>query len=254
MFGLVARLGGSHSAYANISSAFETPTATELGNRPTGAGGINRDLKPQRSTTYEIGFKGVGAVGLQYNAAIFATNVRDELIPFDIPASNGRRFFRNAGHTSRRGMELGLGLATRHVDLGGAYTFANYRFVDFTVDTAHYGGNRIPGIPRQTLQASASLRVPFATVVTEATLADRMFVDDANSERAPGYALLNARLATSALLRGSGAEVVIGVQNLLNTRYISSVSVNASGGKFYEPGSQRAVYVGVTLSGAVSTR
>ena len=46
MVGILARLSESHSAYANISSAFETPTATELGNQPSGAAGINRDLKP----------------------------------------------------------------------------------------------------------------------------------------------------------------------------------------------------------------
>jgi iron complex outermembrane receptor protein len=250
MVGVLARLSESHSAYANISSAFETPTATELGNQPSGAGGINRDLKPQRSTTYEVGVKGVEESGLQYNAALFATGVHDELIPFDIPASGGRRYFRNAGRTSRRGVELGLGVAIRQLELGGAYTYANYRFVDFTVDTSHYAGNRIPGIPRQTLQATASLHGSIATLVTEATLADRMFVNDANSESPPGYAIFNARIVSSALWSGSGAELTLGAQNLFNTRYISSVSVNAAGGKFYEPGSQRSIYVGLSLLAA----
>jgi iron complex outermembrane recepter protein len=251
MVGILARLSESHSAYANISSAFETPTATELGNQPSGAGGINRDLKPQRSTTYEAGVKGVGNNGLQYNAALFATGVHDELIPFDIPASGGRRYFRNAGRTSRRGVELGLGIAIRQLELGGAYTYANYRFVDFTVDTAHYAGNRIPGIPRQTLQASAALHGSLATLVTEATLADRMFVNDANSESSPGYAIFNARVVSSALWSGSGAELTFGAQNVFDTKYISSVSVNAAAGKFYEPGSRRSVYIGVSLLASV---
>src|SRR6267378_5043713 len=250
MVGILARLSESHSAYANLSSAFETPTATELGNQPNGAAGINRDLKPQRSTTYEVGVKGVGESGLQYNAALFATGVRDELIPFDIPASGGRRYFRNAGRTSGRGVELGLGVAIRQLELGGAYTYANYRFVDFTVDTSHYAGNRIPGIPRQTFQASAALHSSIATVVTGGTLADRMFVNDANSESSPGYAIFNARIVSSALWNGSGAELTLGAQNLFNTRYISSVSVNAAGGKFYEPGSQRSIYVGLSLLAA----
>lgn len=250
MVGILARLSTSHSAYANVSSAFETPTATELGNQPSGAGGINRDLKPQRSTTYEAGVKGVGASGLQYNASVFATGVHDELIPFDIPASGGRRYFRNAGRTSRRGAELGIGVAVRALELGGAYTYANYRFKDFTVDTAHYAGNRIPGIPPQTLQVSATLRSALIAFVTEATFADKMAVNDANSESSPGYALLNARILTSAALGRSGAELTFGAQNLFNTRYMSSVSVNAAGGKFYEPGSQRSVYVGLTLLAA----
>ena len=250
MVGILARLSESHSAYANLSSAFETPTATELGNQASGAGGINRDLKPQRSTTYEVGVKGVGESGLQYNAALFVTGVHDELIPFDIPASGGRRYFRNAGRTSRRGVELGLGVAIRQLELGGAYTYANYRFVDFTVDTSHYAGNRIPGIPRQTLQATAALHSSIATLVTEGTLADRMFVNDANSESSPGYAIFNARIVSSALWSGSGAELTFGAQNLFNARYISSVSVNAAGGKFYEPGSQRSIYVGLSLLAA----
>ncbi len=247
MVGILARLSASHSAYANISSAFETPTATELGNQPSGAAGINRDLKPQKSTTYEVGVKGFGASGLQYSASLFATNVRDELIPFDIPSGGGRRYFRNAGRTSRRGAELGLGAAVRALDLGVAYSYANYRFSDFTVNGVDFAGNRIPGIPRQTLQATASLRGTFATFVTEANFADRMPVNDANSESSPGYALFNARVVTSATLGRSGAELTLGAQNLFNTRYISSVSVNAAAGKFYEPGSQRSVYIGVAL-------
>jgi iron complex outermembrane recepter protein len=250
MVGILARFSASHSAYANVSSAFETPTATELGNRPTGTGGINSDLKPQRSTTYEVGMKGVGESGLQYSAALFATGVHDELIPFDIPASGGRRYFRNAGRTSRRGVELGLGASIRSIELGGAYTYANYRFIDFTVDTAHYAGNRIPGIPRQILQGSATLRTGVATFVTEALAADRMAVNDANSESSPGYAVFNARIVASGALERFGAELTAGAQNLFNTRYVSSVNVNAAGGKFYEPGSQRSIYVGLTLLAA----
>ena len=254
MVGILARLSASHSAYANVSSAFETPTATELGNQPSGAGGINRDLKPQRSTTYEVGVKGVGASGVQYNASLFATGVHDDLIPFDIPSGGGRRYFRNAGRTSRRGAELGLGLAVRSLELGGAYTYANYRFTDFKVDTANYAGKRIPGIPRQILQASAALRSALATFVTEATLADKMAVNDANSESAPGYAIFNARIVTGGAFGFSGAELTVGAQNLFNTRYVSSVSVNAAGGKFFEPGTQRSVYLGVTLLAAAKRR
>jgi iron complex outermembrane recepter protein len=248
--GLLARLSPAQSAYANISSAFETPTATELGNQPSGAAGINRDLKPQRSTTYEIGVKGVTKAAVQYNASLFATTVHDELIPFDIPGGGGRRFFRNAGRTSRRGLELGSGANIGPVELGAAYTYANYRFVDFTVDTAQFAGNRIPGIPSNTFEGTATLHGFFGAFVTEATLANRMFVNDANSESSPGYAIFNARLVTRAGMGRSGAELTVGAQNLFDTKYVSSVSVNAAAGKFYEPGSQRSFFVGVSLVGA----
>ncbi|MFN2637120.1 MAG: TonB-dependent receptor family protein [Gemmatimonadaceae bacterium] len=250
MLGVLGRLSSSQSIYANVSSAFETPTATELGNRPTGTGGINRELQPQRSTTYELGTKGIHSSGAQYSVAAYATSVREELIPYDIPASGGRRYFRNAGRTSRRGVEVSGGIGLGIIDLSGAYSYANYRFRDFTVDTAHYAGNHIPGIPRHTLQASAILRHRAATIVTEATFADRMFVNDANSESAPGYGVVNVRLVSGMDIRRTGAELTLGAQNLFDTRYISSVSVNAAGGKFYEPGSQRSVFLSVSLIGA----
>ena len=250
MAGILAHLGDSNSAYFNVSTAFETPTATELGNQPSGAGGINQDLKPQRSLTYELGVKGVTGRGIQYSTALFATSVHDELIPFDLPSSPGRRFYRNAGRTSRRGVELGLNYDLRVLQLGGAYTYANYRFVDFAVGTAQYAGNKIPGIPAQTLQASATIRTGIASWVTEANFADKMFVDDPNSQSAPGYGIVNTRLVSSALWKGSGAEVSVGAQNVFDRKYISSVSVNAAAGKFYEPGSQRAFFVGLSLIAA----
>jgi iron complex outermembrane receptor protein len=88
-------------------------------------------------------------------------------------------------------------------------------------------------------------------LVTEATLADRMFVNDANAESSPGYAIVNARVVSIASMGPSAAEVTLGAQNIFNKRYVSSVNVNAAAGKFYEPGSQRALYVGVSLTGAV---
>jgi outer membrane receptor protein involved in Fe transport len=52
----------------------------------------------------------------------------------------------------------------------------------------------------------------------------------------------------------SGVELTLGAQNIFNRKYVSSVNVNAAGGKFYEPGSQRSVYVGVTLLTAVKPK
>ena len=101
------------------------------------------------------------------------------------------------------------------------------------------------------MQVTASHRSGLGTLVTEATLADRMFVNDANSESSPGYVIVNARLLTHAAMGLSGAEVTFGAQNIFNTKYVSSVSVNAAGGKFYEPGSRRALYIGVSFLAAM---
>ncbi len=45
---------------------------------------------------------------MQYDVSLFDTEVRDELIPFQIPNGNGRTYYRNAGRTRREGVELEL--------------------------------------------------------------------------------------------------------------------------------------------------
>jgi iron complex outermembrane receptor protein len=93
IIGALFRIAPTHSVYANVAGAFETPTATELGNHPDGSAGINHDLNAQKSTTFEVGAKGFAGSYARYDAALFSTIVKDELVPFEIPNSNGRRYF-----------------------------------------------------------------------------------------------------------------------------------------------------------------
>src|SRR5581483_3905886 len=71
MLGAAYRFSVLGSWYANIGSAFETPTTTELGNQPDGSAGLNPDLEPQYSTTYESGVRGVALARWRYDVAIF---------------------------------------------------------------------------------------------------------------------------------------------------------------------------------------
>ncbi|MCH9029480.1 MAG: TonB-dependent receptor, partial [Bacteroidetes bacterium] len=91
--------------YFNIAQSFETPTTTELVNRPDGKGGLNPNLEAQKAINYEIGAKGQVIGRLDYQLALYYISLRDELIPFDI---EGRTFFRNAGKSRRYGLEAGL--------------------------------------------------------------------------------------------------------------------------------------------------
>jgi iron complex outermembrane receptor protein len=248
MAGFTIRLSPVSSYYANVSTAFETPTATELGNHPDGSAGINQDLLPQKSLTYESGLKGVAASGLQYNFALFSTHVRDELVPFEIPGSSGRRYFRNAGQTSRRGAELSAALTRGPLDFGLAYTYGDFRYRTYSLSGVNYAGNRIPGVPSHALQASVTARVAGISMVGEEVLSDRVFVDDANSLAAPGYGTTNLRFIADEFIPKSGISLMAGVYNLFDRSYAGSVSVNATGGKFFEPAHLRSAYAGFNLS------
>ena len=273
MLGLAMRLSPLHSLYANVGSAFETPTTTELGNQADGSAGLNRDLKPQYSTTYETGAKGVAGHGVQYDIALFDTEVRDELIPFEVPGGNGRTYYRNAGRTRRQGAEVGLGTDIGPVSLNTAYTLSHFRFRDFLNGTTQYAGNTIPGIPEHQIQGSATWRIGKAYLLAEGIAKSRVFVNDANALtqlsgpcpagsgrtgtcqfRDPtSFGIINLRVGGTAVFGRPWLAPVFGVQNLFDKQYAGSVAVNAAGAtpaatKFYEPAPGRTWFVGLSAA------
>ena len=256
MIGLVARVGALGSLYANVSSSFETPTATEMGNKPDGSAGINPDLDPQRAVSYELGAKGFVLPAIAYDGAVYYTRVRDELIPFEVAGGGGRRYFRNAGRTQRRGFELGLRAESGPLRAGLSYSYADYEFMDYRVlsitglDTVItvYDGNRIPGIPVHQAQASLTAVTRWLHGTVETVASSRTIVDDANTGSAPGYGIVNLRAGGRIPLGAAGElEPVLGVHNLFDRPYVGSVSVNATGGRYYEPAPERTLFVGVTV-------
>jgi iron complex outermembrane receptor protein len=252
MAGVIARVGTLTSAYANVSTAFETPTATELGNRPEGAGGINRDLDPQTATTVEVGVKGILAMRLRYDVAAFFTGVEDELIPFEVPGGAGRRYFRNAGRTVRRGLEAGLELTAGAATFASAYSYSDFRFDDYAVTTgtvtARYDDNRIPGIPLHQVQASVTWRWNQLFLTAEGIGSTRALVDDANTSAAAGWGIANARMGGRISVGGMSVAPVVGVQNLFDRRYVGSVVINAAAGRYYEPAPERTISVGLSVT------
>lgn len=248
MVGLVAKVSPLHSVYANVSRAFETPTTTELGNRANGAGGFNPDLRPQLSTTYELGLKGIALSRVQYDVAGFDTEVHDELLAFEVPGGEGRTFFRNAGRTRRQGLELELFTEVSSFSFAGSYTYSHFRFRDYAVGDANYAGNTIPGIPVHQVQGSATYhyRTLFATVEGQAK--SSQFVDDQNTAKASGFFVMNLRAGGTALFGRPWLAPSVGLQNVFDKRYVSSVAINAAGGKYYESSAGRALYVQLTVA------
>jgi iron complex outermembrane receptor protein len=253
MVGLAARVSPFHSLYANIGSAFETPTTTELGNQADGTAGLNRDLKPQYSTTYEIGAKGLALARLQYDVALFDTEVRDELIPFEVPGGNGRTYYRNAGRTRRQGAEVEVSTDIDHLTLAASYAYSHFRFKNFVSGTAQLSGKAIPGIPEQQLQGTATWKLRDLFAVGEVLSKGKVFVNDANAASAPAFTIVNARIGGRAAFGRPWLSPVVGVQNLFDKQYVNSVAVNAAGAsvaatKFYEPGAGRTWFIGLSAA------
>jgi iron complex outermembrane receptor protein len=232
--------------YASAGSSFETPTTTELANRPDTAGGFNGALAPQRAWTYEV-----GARGAFWEASVYQADVRGELVGFEIAASPGRRFFRNAGSARHRGVELAAGATPLPgLDLRLTWTYSDFRYrrSAFTAGgTTHVlDGRRLPGIPRQALRLAlrarpTALRGAWGELETQ--YASRYAVDDTLSRETLLWWVTNVRFGWD----GAHVAPFAAVQNVFNRKYVGSVVVNAAAGRYYEPAPGLNVLLGVTV-------
>lgn len=240
------------SIYGNVGTSFQTPTTTELANRPSGAGGFNPDLGPERTRSVEAGAKARRGVAWIELAAYRAV-IDSMLIGFEVAGFPGRQFYRNAGQARHRGFEAGAGVRPlAALTLRAAYTYTDARFSRYVVGASDLAGNRVPGIAPHRLDATAfwrPARGPFAGIDLRHESATPVADDDAAGLLAsPAYTVLDVRGGWAEVRAGSfRLSPTLGITNLLGMDYNTSVVVNAARGRFYEPGPGRSVYAGMEV-------
>ncbi len=247
MLGVTWRARPRWSLYGNLSTAFETPTVTELTNQETGAAGLNATLEPQRTRTVEVGTQALLGQRVRADLALFEAVVQDELVPFDVPNQPGRRAFRNAGQTTRRGAETALRMAWANVDVGTSYTWSRFRFDRYSVGNTSYAGQAIPGVPEHYGQGFVTARGRGAFATLEWTGSSAAAANDAGTVQGAGFSVWNLRLGASASramasrIGGVALEPTLSVENLFDRRYASSLVINATRNRFFEPGLPRRI-------------
>ena len=243
------------SVYSNFSTSFETPTTSELANQASGAGGFNPVLEPQRTRSAEVGVNGrvgVARVVGSYQLAVYDARVRDALIPFEVASAPGRQYFRNAGSTRNRGVEAAAALVLpRGFALRASFTHTDARFDEYAVTvgptTTVYDGNQIPGVAANRSDATLSYQPGRLFVDYDTRIQSRVPVNDANDEYADSYVIHGVRVGARDVRAGTlSFSPHIGVMNLFDRAYATSVVVNAFGRRYYEPGPPRSLYGGLT--------
>jgi len=248
------------SPYVNLSTAFETPTTTELANQPNSTGGFNSQLDPQRTVNYEVGARGVlGPV--TYSVAGFVGRVRNAIVQYR--EVSGRGYFANAGRLKNDGIELGL--SARLADqlrLFTAYTYSNFRYGQYRIvngaTTDTLDGKQLPGIPKAFIRVG--LRAGPARGVTldvDHTMSAAVFADDKNTLYVNGWGkgsattlngiglgVTNLRLSWEGRSGGAWLRPFLGVNNLWDRTYISSLTVNGTFGRVFETAPGRNYYLG----------
>ena len=253
--GLTWRAMPRLDVFTNFTTSFETPTTSELANQQSGAGGFNPALDPQRTRSFEVGLNArvnAGPIAGTYQLSAYTANVDDALIPFEVPSAPGRQYFRNAGSTTHRGVELGTSLVLpANVVLRGAFTHTEARFDSYSVTTGTtttvYDGRSLPGVAPSRGDVTVSWQPARVFLDWETKAQSRMPVNDGNSEYAADYVIHGVRGGVNEIAFGPFRFAPhVGVFNLFDRRYMTSVVVNAFGGRYYEPGPPRSVYAGMS--------
>jgi iron complex outermembrane receptor protein len=234
------------NAYANVGRSFQTPTTTELTDS---LGGFNETLQPERATNYELGFKGTVGDRLSYSLAVFHADIEDLIIGSESPITE-RVFFRNAASSVHNGVEAGFtALLISGLTLTGSYTYSDFTFEDFRSAAGDFSGNRLPGIPIHRLYGRVNyLKSSGFTSYIQATGVDSYFVDNANLEENDGYVVFDVRFGYAVRTARLQILPILGLNNLFDVRYSSSVVINAVGGRYYEPAPGRNFYLGLRVS------
>jgi iron complex outermembrane receptor protein len=238
--------------YAQGSTAFETPTTTELVNQTGAAAGFNPDLDPQRAVNIEAGFRGRFGI-LDLAATGFTTNVRDAII--QVREVGGRAYFANAGETRNRGIEAGATvLISQRLSLQAAYTLADYTFTDYVLVNGAVSdtltGNRLSGVPRNFFRAGVRAG-PFAgfTFDADQVMSSSLFADDLNTIKVAswGAGVTNLRATWTGNTGGLRLTPFVSVQNLFDRSYVGSVTINGTFGRVFEPSPGRNAYAGLEI-------
>ena len=241
--GMSYRAGGT-LFFANYGTAFETPTTTELVNRPDMTGGFNEELDPQLSKGVEVGTRGILPSGrLEFDVAAFYVKVDGRLVSFTNDL--GREFFRNAGKNTHKGVEAAVHWRPMGaLELTGSYTGARYVF-----DESDLEGNALPGVPEHRLFVGIEANRSRLWLRTEFQAVSEYFVDDQNTTANDAYAVVDVYAGHQGLSAGS-AEIkpFISLRNVFDAQYSATVVVNAAGGRFYEPSPGRALVAGLQIA------
>ncbi len=265
MVGLVYNLSDTLNVYASAGKGFDAPTLNEVAyNANATATGLNTTLKASRSQQYELGLKSQTPNGRRWQVALFQATTDDEIAV--LSNASGRSRFQNVGRTTRRGVELSYANAiAKGWTTQLAYTYLNAiyndAFLSCYIATCTPGaplaanqpqtvaaGQQLPGIPKQSLFADLTWRQADGGIEAglEWRANGRVAADDLNTQFAPGYGVVAARVTFKQKLGNWTVREFARIDNLGDKNYVSSVIVNQASKQFFEPAMGRTWLVGLS--------
>ena len=111
-------------------------------------------------------------------------------------------------------------------------------------------GNRLPGVPGR--QADGELAWTPAgfggfSAAAEVLYVAKLYVNDRNTDAAPAYTIANLRAGFERLHGRAKLAGFVRVNNVFDRKYVGSVIVGDTNGRFFEPAPGRNWFVGASV-------
>jgi iron complex outermembrane receptor protein len=246
--GLSFAIKKNQSVYSNYSTSFETPVLSELSAVESNEGGFNTSLKPQKAQNFEIGYK-VNSKMFSLDMALFYINTNDDITSYEIDMFPGRTFFRNAGKTKRKGLELSGSITiNQNLLMNATYSFSDFKYDAYTTTNGNFDNNQLPGIPKHMAalawlyKSESGLKIR----INNQYIGD-LYANDSNATNVKGYIKTDLNIGYDKPLGELRLSPFFGINNLFNTEYNDNIRINAFGNRFYEPAPKFNMYGGLRL-------
>ena len=246
--GVNYKMADNHHLFGAISTSFETPVLSELSNNPSGEGGFNLNLDAQEAINYEIGYK-IKTENVQLEFVTFYIDTVGDLVSFELEEFPDRDFFRNAGNTIRRGIELFYTQRiSHHWNFNTSYTYSDFKYGTYIVGESDFGDNFLPAIPKHRISLNSTYQTEDGWhVQLQGQHIGSLYTNDANSVKDDAYTLINLKVRKSFECKRMELIPFIGINNLFNESYNDNIRIHAFGGRYFEPGAGINMYGGLRV-------
>ena len=251
--GILVEASSTLDLFANVATSMATPTTTELANQPDGSGGFNPNLNPQTGISEEVGLRGQMNNRWGYEASVFRSDLKNELVPFEDALQMGRVFYENSGSSTYKGFEASVNAVLPEGVFGQvSYTYIDAKFDEFRDEDGNvFDDNAVPGLSKHRIDGLVRLRQGQWYGELRGDYVGRAPTNNANDPQsaAKAYTLWDFRTGLSGQRIGN-VEVApfVSVTNIFDEVYAAALAINAFGGRYFEPGPRRAFSVGLSAT------
>jgi len=214
-----------------------------LGSFPAGvtAEQVANALSPELSDTFDLGVRfDYGTVYIV--PAVYYTKYKNRIIYFTDPTNPSISYPQNVGKVDAYGAEIEVGMRPlRNLSL---YTSASYNIAKLKEPKycglsspgtcLNIDGNQVPNTPKFMYKLGLNYEDFGVSIKPTFQYFSSRYGDLTNKEQIGGYSIVNLNISTDRVrIFNKKVTAYVDIQNLLDTKYISRISVGDTYGTYY---------------------